>query len=171
MLADDFEEMERQARIIAEWGSNVFVKIPVTNGQADRSEGLIRRLSSDGVKLNVTAVFTVAQVEWVAAALADGDDANISVFAGRIADAGTDPLPIMEKALAVISAHPNLELIWASPREVLNVVQADLIGCHIITVTHDLLKKLPLLGKDLDEFSVETVQMFLRDAVAAGYSV
>jgi transaldolase len=123
------------------------------------------------VKLNVTAMFTVEQVEWVVAALSGGPPANVSVFAGRIADAGIDPIPIMEKALGVVSSHPNIEVIWASPREVLNIVQADSIGCHIITVTTDLLKKLPSLGKDLDQFSVETVQMFLRDALAAGYTV
>jgi transaldolase len=171
VFSDEPEEMDKQARRIAEWGPNVFVKIPVTNTEGRSSEPLIADLAQAGVRCNVTAVFTPAQVEAVTARLAGGPPANVSVFAGRIADAGVDPLPIMAHALEVLAPHPQIELIWASPREVLNVVQADRIGCHIITVTHDLLKKLPGLGKDLTQFSLETVQMFRRDAVAAGYAL
>jgi transaldolase len=171
VLADDFAEMERQARVIATWGSNVYVKIPVTNGAADPSTELVRRLAQDGVHVNVTAIFTIPQTEAITEALAGGAASNVSIFAGRIADAGVDPIPVMEQGLAIIEPHDQIEMIWASPREVLNIVQADVIGCHIITVTHDLLKKLPSIGKDLDQFSLETVRMFLDDAVAAGFTL
>jgi transaldolase len=171
VFADEFDEMERQARCIAEWGDNVYVKIPVTDTHGQSTARVVSTLSEEGVKLNVTAVFTVEQVSWVTSALAGGAPAFISVFAGRIADSGRDPIPIMRDSLDVMAAHPNLKLIWASPREVLNIVQADEIGCHIITVTHDLLKKLPGIGKDLDEFSLDTVRMFHGDAATAGFTL
>jgi transaldolase len=171
VFSDDFDEMEKQAQRIAAWGPNVFVKIPVGNTLGHASDALVQRLADAGVRQNVTAVFTLEQTERVLRSLADGPAANISIFAGRIADAGVDPVPVMADAVAMLAGHPNVELIWASPREVLNVVQADQVGCDIITVTHDLLKKLPSLGKDLDVFSLETVQMFRRDAVSAGYAL
>ncbi len=171
VFSDDHDEMEKQARRIAQWAPNVFVKIPVTNTQRVSSERLIRSLVAGGVQLNVTAIFTPSQIDWVTVALRDGPASNVSVFAGRIADAGQDPLPIVSHAVAATVDQPQMEVIWASPREVLNVVQANDAGCHIITVTHDLLKKLPGLGKDLDQFSVETVLMFHRDAVTAGYAL
>jgi transaldolase len=168
---DDFDGMERQARRIAEWGENVYAKIPVTDTQGRPTRGVISALSETGVRLNVTALMTVDQVRWVTEALADGPPGFISVFAGRVADTGRDPIPIMVDSLAVMAPHPNLKLIWASPREILNVVQADKIGCHVITVTHDLLKKLSILGTDLDEYSLETVRMFHRDATSAGLAL
>lgn len=171
VMADDFEDMERQALKIASWGDNVYVKVPVTNTNGDRSDRLIVRLADQRVKLNVTALMTVEQTEWVADCLVDGPPACVSVFAGRIADTGRDPIPIMAQALEVIRPAGNIELVWASPREVLNILQADAIGCHIITVTHGLLEKLPTLGRDLTEFSLETVRMFHRDGEAAAYSV
>jgi transaldolase len=171
VFSDDFDEMEAQAVRIASWGENVYVKIPVTDTNGTSSAPLLRRLSGDGVQVNVTALMTTAQVEEVVGCLAGGPPAYVSVFAGRIADAGTDPIPAMVESLEIMAPEPQLELIWASPREVLNIVQADAIGCHIITVTHDLLKKLPTLGKDLDEFSLDTVRMFHDDAAAAGYTL
>jgi transaldolase len=169
VFADEAAEMERQASRIAGWGGNVFVKVPVTDTHGARSDGVIGRLAEQGVKLNVTALMTAAQVAWVSESLAGGPECFISVFAGRIADTGRDPIPIMRESLEIMSAHPTQRLIWASPRELLNVIQADEIGCHVITVTRDILTKLASLGKDLDEFSLETVQMFHRDAGAAGY--
>lgn len=171
VLSDDHDEMEKQARRIAQWAPNVFVKIPVTNTKRASSVPLIRTLAAAGVQQNVTAVFTPDQIDVVVAALAGGPACNVSVFAGRIADAGVDPLPTVSYAVAATGAHPAMEVIWASPREVLNVVQADRVGCHIITVTHDLLRKLGSLGKDLDQFSQETVEMFYNDATSAGYSL
>jgi transaldolase len=172
VFSDEFTDMERQARLISSWGENVYVKIPATNCQGVRSDGVLRHLRDAGVKINVTGLTTPAQVEWVAECVGGGPPCYISVFAGRVADTGVDPVPIMQASLEVMDRlAQNAELIWASPREILNVVQADRIGCHIITVTHDLLKKLPLLGKDLDEFSLETVRMFHGDAEAAGYSL
>lgn len=171
VFSDDFEEMYAQACKIATWGKNVFVKIPVTNTRGESAVPLIRSLSHDRVQMNVTALFTEAQIEAVSDALAEAPDCNISVFAGRIADAGGDPLPIMQCALEIMRPHPQQKLIWASPREVYNVVQADMIGCHIITVTRDLIAKLTSLGRDLDEFSLDTVKMFRRDAVSAGYTL
>jgi transaldolase len=171
VFADEAVEMERQALKISSWGDNVHVKIPITNTEGESTFKLVERLSGDGVKLNVTALMTVKQVEHVAQPLVGGPPSYISVFAGRIADTGRDPIPIMREALDVLRDVPNCELIWASPRELLNVVQADEIGCHVITVTHDLLKKLPILGKDLDLYSLETVQMFHRDAQAAAYEL
>jgi transaldolase len=171
VFADEFDEMGRQARAIAAWGANVYVKIPVTNTRGEFSGALIRELSETGVKVNVTAVFTLDQVKGVVAHLADWTPAIISIFAGRIADTGSDPVPLMGEALKIMQAKPRAELLWASPREVLNVVQADQAGCHIITATNDILAKLSLLGKDHEQYSLETVEMFHRDACAAGYAI
>lgn len=171
VFADDPDEMRRQAKLIASWGENVYVKIPVTTTNGESMAPLVRELSEDGVKVNVTALFTAGQVEVITAAVRDGAASYVSVFAGRIADAGVDPIPIMARAVDILVDAPRAELIWASPREVLNVVQADQIGCHVITMTHDLLAKLSSLGKDLDQFSLETVQMFRRDAISAGFTL
>ena len=171
VFTDDIDEMETQARKIASWGEGVFVKIPVTNTKGESTASLVERLAGSGVQVNVTALFTVRQVEVVADALSADVPAFVSVFAGRIADAGQDPIPIMTEALDVLRPLPEARLIWASPRELLNIVQADQIGCDVITVTHDLLKKLPSLGKDLDQFSLETVKMFFDDGAAAGYRI
>jgi transaldolase len=169
VFADEFEEMERQAMEISSWGNNVYVKIPVTNTQGQPSSALLRRLSRASVKLNATALMTLEQVREVSACLADGPSSYISVFAGRIADTGRDPVPLMEAAVQLLRPYPNLELIWASPRELLNLFQAEAAGCHIITATKDLLAKLSLVGKDLEEYSLDTVKMFYNDARCAGY--
>jgi transaldolase len=171
VFADDAREMARQARTIASWGDNVYVKIPVTSTSGEPMASLARELSEEGVKVNVTALFTTAQVELIAAAVADGAPSYISVFAGRIADAGVDPLPIVARSLEIMEQAPRAELIWASPREILNLVQANDVGCHIITITHDLLKKLDGLGKSLELYSLETVRMFHDDALAAGFTL
>lgn len=171
VLSDDFDEMEQQALRIASWGENVYVKIPITNTRRESAAPLIDRLSRQRVKVNVTALMTLDQVDAVIPSLRHGPPACISIFAGRIADAGCDPLPILCGALLRLRNHPQIELIWASPRELFNIVQADQIGCHIITVTHDLLKKLPTLGRDLDDFSLDTVRMFYEDARAAAFSI
>jgi transaldolase len=171
VLADEFPEMERQARVISSWAENAFVKIPVSNTRGESAAALVRRLSHAGVKLNVTALLTLEQVRTMTDALVGGAPANVSVFAGRIADTGRDPVPMMATAVEVLRAAPNAELIWASPRELLNVFQADAVGCHIITATNDILKKLSLVGKDLSKFSIETVEMFYSDAVASGFTV
>jgi transaldolase len=171
VVADDEAEIRRQAKQLAAWGPNVYVKIPITTTSGLSMAPLVRELSESGVQVNVTALFTTAQVELITAAVADGAPSCISVFAGRIADAGVDPMPIMQRAVDIMAAAPRAELIWASPREVLNLVQADQVGCHIITMTHDLLPKVKSLGKDLDQFSLETVQMFHRDAAAAGFTL
>ncbi|HTX19872.1 MAG TPA: transaldolase [Bacteroidota bacterium] len=171
VFSDDFGEMEAQALKIASWGENVYVKIPVTNTRQESSVRLIERLSKAGIKLNVTAMLTAGQVSEVLPALARGPASFVSIFAGRIADSGIDPVPIMKEALAMLKSQPKTELIWASPRELYNVVQASQIGCHIITATDDVLKKLPLLGKDLLTFSLDTVKMFYDDAKAAGYNI
>ena len=168
VFSDEFREMERQAREIASWGENVYVKIPVTNTRREPATDLVRRLSHSGVKVNVTALFSVRQVRHVAAALAPS---CVSVFAGRVADTGRDPVPLMVTALETLTEAPNAELIWASPRELLNLFQADAIGCHIITVTNDLLKKLSLVGRDLEDYSLETVKMFYDDARQAGFDL
>jgi len=169
VFSDDLAEMDRQARKIASWAANVYVKIPVTNTRREPTLDLISSLSHSGVKVNVTAMLTLEQVREVAGVLTGGAPSFVSVFAGRIADTGRDPVPIMAEALAVLKADPSMELIWASPREVLNIFQADAIGCHIITVTGDLLKKLQLTGKDLGDYSLETVQMFYNDARKSGF--
>ena len=171
VLSDDFDEMEQQALNIATWGENVYVKIPITDTRSRSSAPLIQRLTRHGVQVNVTAVMTLDQVEGVLGSLKNGPPSYISIFAGRVADAGCDPLPILCGALSRLRAYPQIELIWASPRELFNIIQADNIGCHIITVTHDLLRKLPLLGKDLHQYSLDTVKMFVEDARAAGFSL
>jgi transaldolase len=172
VFADEFAEMKRQAREIATWAENVYVKIPITNTRGETAIPLIRELAAAGVKQNVTAICTLEQVRQTAGALAGGAPSVVSVFAGRIADTGRDPVPLMREALAICrAAGGGIELLWASPRELLNIVQAAQIGCDIITVTNDLLAKLALVGKDLGQFSLETVQMFFRDAQAAGYEL
>lgn len=172
VFADDLASMEEQAFKIASWGKNVYVKIPVTNTKGESTAPLVRKLSAAGVQLNVTAIFTFEQTEMILEALSDDTPANISIFAGRIADAGQDPLPLMREAVKLIEkSKPNVELIWASPRELLNIFHAEQVGCHIITVTPGILDKLHLVGKDLDKFSLETVQMFYNDAAKAGYQI
>ena len=171
VLADDFPEMERQARKIASWGENVYVKIPITNTRGESSVNLICRLAHSGIKVNATALLSLDQVHAVSAVLTDGAPAYVSVFAGRIADTGRDPVPVMSAAVQMLRPMPNVELIWASARELLNVIQADDVGCHVITVTPDILKKLSLIGKDLHEYSLETVQMFFDDAQRSAYTV
>lgn len=171
VFSDDFAEMERQALEIAGWGETVYVKIPVSNTRREPCYDLVRRLAARNVKLNVTAIMTLEQVSAVVDALNPDVPSYISIFAGRIADTGRDPIPLMTKALEVMKSNKNSELIWASPRELLNIFQADAIGCHVITVTNDILKKLLLVGYDLDEYSLDTVKMFYTDAVAAGYKL
>lgn len=171
VLADDAETIERQARVIATWGAGIYVKVPVTTTSGEPLSQVIRSLSHDGVQVNVTAVFTIQQVDEVVTALSGGAPSVVSVFAGRIADTGRDPIPHMAAALAVCRSSPGIELLWASPREVLNVVQADAVGCDIITVLPDLLGKLTNLGKDLTQFSRETVAMFHNDAVQSQYEL
>ena len=171
VFADDFAEMETQAMEIASWGRNVNVKIPVSNTKGEFAGPVIERLSKRGVQVNVTALLTLEQVERVTERLSPQTPAIISVFAGRIADTGVDPVPLMAKAVKIMKARPKAELIWASPRELLNIFQADAVGCHIITATNDILKKLTLVGKDLGKYSLETVEMFFKDAKAAGYTI
>ena len=171
VFSDEFTEMRAQALKIASWGENVFVKIPITNTKGESSLSMVSELTSDGVRVNVTAIFTNQQIIETAQALEGTSGANISVFAGRIADAGRDPIPYVSRAVECSKTVGNCEVIWASPREVLNVVQADEVGCHIITVTPDILKKISSIGKDLDVFSLETVKMFYNDAAAAGYTI
>jgi transaldolase len=171
VFADEFDEMEAQAHAIASWGRNVYVKIPVTNTRGVSAGPLIARLSGKGIALNVTAILTLDQVREVTEAVAADAPSIVSVFAGRIADTGVDPLPIMSECLRIMAIRPKSELLWASPRELLNIIQAHDIGCHIITATPDILKKLALLNKDLTTYSLETVDMFFKDAIAAGYSI
>lgn len=171
VFADDFFEMERQALEISSWGKNVFVKIPVMNTKREHSYNLIQSLSRSGVKLNITAIMTLSQVQAIAKVVYKGAHCFISVFAGRIADTGVDPIPIMQEALENINNLPNTELLWASPREILNIYQAESIGCHIITATNDILNKLNLKGKDLIDYSQETVKMFYKDAIKAGFKL
>jgi transaldolase len=171
VFADEPGEMDRQARRIAGWGPNVYVKIPVTTTTGESTFPLVRRLAGAGIKLNVTAVMTLDQVRDVTAALAGGAPSCVSVFAGRVADTGRDPVPHMAAAVQLVRQAPNVELIWASPRELLNVFQADAVGCDIITATNDILAKLALVGKPLDEYSLETVRMFHDDALKAGYEL
>jgi len=169
VFADEFDEMERQALKIRDWGDNVYIKIPITNTKGESAVPLLARLADQGVKVNVTAMTTAAQVESVLGAIRSAPAAYVSVFAGRIADTGRDPVPVMSTVLGMLKETPQIELIWASPREVYDIVRANQIGCHIITVTYDLLRKVALFGKDLDEFSLETVKMFYDDASSAGY--
>jgi transaldolase len=172
VFADDADEIRRQAQKIASWGDNVYVKIPVTTSEGESLADLARELSEGGVQINVTALMTPAQTRTIATAVADGAPSFISVFAGRVADSGVDPVPLMAECVEIIEGTaPNSELIWASPREVLNLVQANAVGCHIITMTHDLLAKLGSVGKNLDQFSLETVQMFRQDALAAAFEI
>jgi transaldolase len=171
VFADDFDEMERQARRIATWGPNVFAKIPITNTRRESSIPLLRHLTNEGLQLNVTALLPLHQVRAAAEAMGGGPPCYISVFAGRIADTGVDPVPLMAEAVKLLQAAPNLQLIWASPRELLNIFQADDVGCHVITVTSDLLRKLEMVGKNLDEYSLETVRMFHEDARLSGYQL
>lgn len=171
VFSDEFDDMKRQAHKIATWGENVYVKIPVTNTRAESSVDLVRCLAAEGVKLNVTALMTLDQVRRVSEALGSYTTSYISVFAGRIADTGYDPVPLMKEAVHIMAQYPTQELIWASPRELLNIFHADEIGCHIITVTHDILKKLPNIGKDLEEYSLDTVKMFRNDAIKAGFQL
>lgn len=171
VFADEPLAMMRQAEIIASWGKNANVKIPVTNTQREFTGRVIESLSADGIMINVTAVMTLAQVRRIAACLAMDTPAIVSVFAGRVADTGIDPVPLLREAVQVLAERPRAQLLWASPRELLNIFQADQVGCHIITVTNDVLAKLGLVGKDLDQYSLETVEMFYRDAEAAGYSI
>ena len=171
VFSDEFGEMERQAREIATWGDNVYVKIPVTNTRREPAYDLVRRLANEGVKLNITAIMTVEQVRNVVEAVNEGAPSCVSVFAGRIADTGRDPVPLMTECVEILKSAPRAELIWASPRELLNIIQADAIGCHIITVTNDILKKLPLIGKDLGDYSLDTVKMFFEDGRKAGFSL
>jgi transaldolase len=171
VFSDEIEEMERQALKVAGWGPNVYVKIPVTNTRGESTCGLVRRLAGRGVKVNVTAIMTLAQVRDVVGSLEPDVPSCVSVFAGRIADTGVDPVPVMVEAIAMAAANPRAEVIWASPRELLNILQADAIGCHIITVTGDILKKLPMLGHDLEAYSLDTVKMFRADAVSAGFEL
>ena len=171
VFSDDFDEMEKQALEIASWGSNVFVKIPVTNTKGEEATKLIARLAGQKVQLNVTAILTLEQVKDVVASLHSEIPSFVSVFAGRIADTGRDPVPMMVQAVEMLRPLEKSELIWASPRELLNIFQADEVGCHVITATSDVLKKLGLIGKDLADYSLDTVKMFYRDAQAAGYSL
>jgi transaldolase len=171
VFADEFDEMERQALEISSWGENVCAKIPVTNTRGESSGELVRRLANADVRVNATALLTLDQVRHVSQCLADGPPCFVSVFAGRIADTGRDPMPLMAAAVELLRPYPNLELVWASPRELLNIFQADAVGCHIITATHDVLKKISLVGRDLRERSLETVRMFYDDARQAGYNL
>lgn len=171
VFSDEFAEMEREARIIAEWGENVYIKIPVTNTKGVSSTQLIRTLSDDGLKLNVTAILTLEQVKAVQRALSPKTPAIVSVFAGRIADTGRDPMPIMRESVNLLRQNSKAELLWASTRELLNLIQAESCGCHIITITNDILKKVNMVGKDLTELSLDTVNMFYEDAQSAGYKI
>jgi transaldolase len=171
VFADDLIGMEREARKIGSWGNNVYIKIPVTNTKGESTASLVKNLSHDGLKLNVTALLTVDQVKTVAKALSPATPSIVSVFAGRIADTGVDPMPIMKESVKVLKSNSKAELLWASTRELLNLIQAESCGCHIITITNDILKKVPLVGKDLNQLSLETVQMFYSDAQSAGYKI
>lgn len=171
VFSDDLAGMEREARKIGSWGNNVYIKIPVTNTRGESTAPLIQKLTRDGLKLNVTAILTSNQVRTVASALSPATPSIVSIFAGRIADTGRDPIPIMRESVNILKNNPKAEVLWASTRELLNLVQAESCGCHIITITNDILKKIPLVGKDLDQLSLETVQMFYSDAQSAGYKI
>ena len=170
VFSDDFEEMEYEARYIASWGDNVYVKIPITNTRGESSIPLIRKLSNDGLPLNITAILTVEQVKNVSKVLNPDVKSIVSVFAGRIADTGRDPIPYIKEAISILKLNPLAEVLWASPRELFNIFQAENCGCHIITVINDILKKIPMTGKNLDELSLDTVKMFYNDGQIAGYS-
>lgn len=171
VFSDDLPGMELEARKIGSWGNNVYIKIPVTNTKGESTTPLVKKLSHDGLKLNVTAILTVDQVKTVAKALSPTTPSIVSVFAGRIADTGVDPMPIMKESVKILKSNPKAELLWASTRELLNLIHAESCGCHIITITNDILKKVPLVGKDLNQLSLETVQMFYADAQSAGYKI
>ena len=171
VFSDDISEMEKQAREIASWGKNVFVKIPVTNSKGEKTLNLISKLSRDGISCNITAVFTINQVKEIIKVLSPNTDSIISIFAGRIADSGVDPEPIIKDALKLSKVNSNIKILWASTREVFNIIQADKLNCHIITVPNNLLSKLKDLGKDLDQFSLETVKSFLKDSIEAGFKI
>lgn len=172
VISDDLEEMYNQAKIISSWGKNVYVKIPITNTKGESVYNIVERLSNEGIKLNVTAMFTMEQVLHILPALKNSPSANISIFAGRIADTGTDPIPLMKEIVNILnSQYPQIELIWASPRELLNVIQADNIGCHIITCTDSILNKLKLIGKNHNEYSLDTVKMFYEDSKKLNYTI
>lgn len=171
VFSDDIAEMEREARKVSSWANNVYVKIPITNTKGESTCSLVRRLAGSGIKVNVTAIMTLAQVRDVVLNLEPEVPANVSVFAGRIADTGIDPVPLMSAAVAMVAMRPLAEVIWASPRELLNIFQADAIGCQIITVTYDILKKLQMVGYDLNAYSLDTVKMFWRDAVESGFRI
>jgi transaldolase len=171
VFSDDFDTMEREARMIASWGRGIYVKIPITNTKGESANPLIGKLSADGIALNITAILTLDQVRGVADSLHPDTPSVVSVFAGRIADTGVDPVPLMADAVRILSKRLKAELLWASPRELLNILQADDCGCHIITATPDVLTKLSLVGKDLGAYSLETVKMFHNDAKAAGYKL
>lgn len=171
VFADDLPGMEREARKIGSWGENVYIKIPVTNTRGESTAPLVKKLSQDGLKLNITAILTTEQVNTVAKAVSSGTPCIVSVFAGRIADTGVDPMPVMKESVRILKTNQNAELLWASTRELLNLVQAESCGCAIITITNDILKKVPLVGKDLTGLSLETVQMFHSDATSAGYGI
>lgn len=171
VFSDEFADMERQAWEIAGWGENVYVKIPITNTRREPSNDLVKKLAKGGVKVNVTAMMTLRQVREIAECVEDGPPCYISVFAGRIADSGRDPMPTMAAAVELLRPIPNAELLWCSPRELLNIFQADAVGCHVITVSNNILRKLDNVGKDLDEFSLDTVKMFRNDALKVGYSL
>jgi transaldolase len=171
VFSDDFESMEQEARIIQSWGSNVNIKIPITNTKGESTIPLIRKLSAEGLQLNVTAILTMEQIIQVVDAIDEDVPAIVSVFAGRIADTGVDPMPIMREAASLLKSKPKAELLWASTREVFNIMQAQLSGCHIITVPNDILKKLSMFGKDLEELSLDTVKMFYADAQKNGFKI
>jgi transaldolase len=171
VIADDFAEMSRQARRLASWGDNVFVKIPITNTHGNSCAPLIKELAADGLRLNVTALTTIGQVQSITDVLNPEVPMIVSVFAGRIADTGIDPIPVMDQSLKLLAPYPLAELLWASPREILNIVQATFVGCHIITVTNDLLAKLSSLDRDLETVSLDTVRMFYNDAVRSGLTL
>lgn len=171
VFSDDFDGMEREAHKIANWGENAYIKIPVTNTKGESTASLVKKLSDDGLKLNVTAILTTEQVKQVSQTLSSSTPSIVSVFAGRIADTGRDPMPIMKESVGIMKSNTKAELLWASTRELLNLVQAESCGCHIITITNEILKKVPMLGKDLKELSLDTVKMFYYDAHAAGYRI
>lgn len=171
VFSDDFDQMEREARAIASWGGLTYVKVPITNTRGDSALPLVQRLSADGLRVNVTAILTLEQVRATAAVLDPSTPSIVSVFAGRIADTGVDPVPLMSAAAEILAGNRTAELLWASPRELLNLFQAGDCGCHILTATADVIKKLQLVGKDLEQYSLETVQMFYKDAQEAGFKI
>jgi transaldolase len=171
VFSDDLYEMEKQALEISSWGNNVYVKIPITNTKGESTYNIIKNLSNKGVKINVTAIMTIEQVEHIIPAMIKCKSGYISIFAGRIADTGIDPLPIMKESVELVKDYPNLKILWASSRELYNIIQADNIGCHIITITQDIFNKIPMIGKDLNDLSLDTVKMFYDDAIESGFKI